>query len=140
MKTALKSGVPEDERIQFQFNQKEYTDLIWVKSNEFILNGNYFDVITSTFNGETYILNCISDQQETQLFKDLHKEVTKNLGDDSSDLPHNKIEKINKCYSQTDQFEYLVLCTILIPFELNSFQFAAISDGFINLDEHPPTV
>lgn len=140
MKTALKSGVSENEQIQFQFNQKEYADLVWVKSNEFILNGNYFDVITSTFNGETYTLNCISDHQETQLFKDLHKEVTKNLGDDSSDLPHNKVKKINKCYSQTDQFEFLPLSSILILSELNTFQFAAISDGYINLDEHPPTV
>jgi hypothetical protein len=138
MKLALKKGVPEDQRIQFQFSRKEYKELIWVKSNEFILNGNYFDVISSNLKNGEYYLNCISDQQETILFKDLNKLVQKNLGDDSSDLPHNKVKKINKPFTQFESIELSVLSVCLLQDELVRFYFIPLSEGHLKNAEQPP--
>jgi hypothetical protein len=138
MKLALKSGVPDEERILFDFTHKEFRDLIWIKSNEFVLNGNYFDVITREIRGGRYHLTCISDQQETKLFMDLNKQVQKSLGDDSSDLPHNKIKKISKPFTQFESIELPVLSVCLLQDELVRFYFIPLSEGHLKNAEHPP--
>ena len=138
MKLALKNGVPEDQRIQFDFTPNEYESLIWIKSNEFVLNGNYFDVITTDFSDGLYTLNCISDQQETVLFRDLHKQVNKNLGD--NDLPHNKIKKMNQSFMEVENNSIKLAYSELNGLELNYSLDFKLSKGYLKLDDQPPTV
>lgn len=139
IKLALKNGVPDDQRISFIFNKAEFESLTWVKSNEFIFEGHYFDVINTSYESDTYRLSCISDEKETQLFKDLNEQVNKNLGDNSKDLPHNKMKKINKVYFGSENQDVI--------FEFSSFYsgnnypllISHISTGFIRRDELPPS-
>lgn len=95
IKTLLKQGVPKDELVYFEFDDKQLKDLIWLKKNEFDLNGNLFDVVRShrLENGKTY-LECISDKKETILFAKLGQSVAMNLGDDSHPTPLSNWLKI----------------------------------------------
>ncbi len=138
MKMALKNGVPEDQRIRFNFTQKEYKALIWIKSNEFVLKGNYFDVITTDFSDGLFTLDCISDQQETVLFKDLNKQVNKNLGD--NDLPHNKIKKMNQSFMELENTSFDLGYSQMNRLGLAFSPDFQLSKGHLKLDDHPPTV
>ena len=88
IKLVLKQGVPKDELVIFEFDKNQLEELIWLKKNEFNYHGNLFDVVRSheTAEGKTY-MECISDKQETLLFKKLEQTVSINLGDDSNPTP-----------------------------------------------------
>lgn len=94
IKTLLKQGVPKDELVYFSFDQQQLKELVWLKKNEFDLNGNLFDVVRRrTSNGKTH-MECISDKQETILFAHLEESVSMNLGDDHHQTPISNWMKI----------------------------------------------
>ena len=88
IKLVLKQGVPKNKLVIFEFDTNQLEELIWLKKNEFNFQGNLFDVVRSheTAEGKTY-MECISDTQETQLFKKLSQTVSINLGDDQNPTP-----------------------------------------------------
>lgn len=88
IKLLLKQGVPKDELVIFNFDANELNELIWLKKNEFDLNGNLFDVVRShkTKDGLTY-MECISDKKETILFAKLGQGIASNMGDDHHPTP-----------------------------------------------------
>lgn len=83
IKTVIKKGVPKDELVIFELDEKQMKELIWRKKNEFELKGNLFDVVRKhkMDSGKTY-MECISDKQETVLFAKLNQTISINLGDD----------------------------------------------------------
>jgi hypothetical protein len=97
IKLLLKQGVPEDELVYFDFTDDEMNDLIWLKKNEFNLNGNLFDVVRKSKdkNGVNH-LECISDKKETILFARLNQTISQNLGDDKSQTPISNWMKLLK--------------------------------------------
>lgn len=88
IKLLLKEGVPKDELVFFEFDDKQMNALIWLKKNEFDLNGNLFDVVRKRElpNGKIH-LECISDERETILFKKLNQSIASNLSDESQHSP-----------------------------------------------------
>jgi hypothetical protein len=88
IKTLIKKGVPKDELIIYTFDAKELSQLVWLKKNEFDLDGNLYDVVRrkTMENGKT-TLECISDKQEKVLFAKLGQTISKNLGDDKHPSP-----------------------------------------------------
>jgi hypothetical protein len=79
VKHLMKNSVPVNQRITFIFSTAEIQQLTWIKSHEFKLNGRYYDVLErKDFKGFTR-MNCIDDQQETQLFKRLNESTALNL-------------------------------------------------------------
>ena len=88
IKLVLKQGVPRNKLVIFEFDKNQLEELIWLKKNEFKYQGNLFDVVRSheTAEGKTY-MECISDTQETLLFKKLEQTVSINLGDDRDPTP-----------------------------------------------------
>ena len=88
IKLVLKQGVPRNKLVIFEFDKNQLGELIWLKKNEFNYQGNLFDVVRShvTTEGKTY-MECISDTQETQLFKKLDQTVSINLGDERNPSP-----------------------------------------------------
>jgi hypothetical protein len=95
IKTLLKQGVPKDELIVFKFNENEMNQLIWLKKNEFDLNGNLYDVVRRHRQEDGIIyMECISDKQETVLFAKLGENIAINLGDDQHPTPLSNWLKI----------------------------------------------
>ena len=89
VKHAIKHAVPESQLIRFHFTFHETQQLKWVKSHEFVLNGHYFDVIHKAKDKNGYFFKCISDDQETILFKQLKSMTSFNLSHSGKDQPVN---------------------------------------------------
>lgn len=87
IKHELKHAVPEDKLIQFHFTHHEINQLKWVKSHEFILNGHYYDVLKKIKKADGFFFRCISDDQETVLFKQLRSMTSFNLSQMGNDHP-----------------------------------------------------
>lgn len=95
IKLLLKQGVPKDELVIFEFEEAKMSELIWLKKNEFDLNGNLFDVVRryEKTDGSTY-MECISDEQETDLFSQLERGITSNMGNEDHPTPLSNWFKI----------------------------------------------
>jgi len=91
LKMRIKEGVPEGELSEFRFTSDQYHQLEWRKSNEFVWQGHFFDVVKSRkdVNGN-FILKCISDRQEDKLFADLGNSIATYL-----DKKHSKSSAVN---------------------------------------------
>ena len=89
IKHELKHAVPEDQLIQFHFTNHEVNQLKWVKSHEFILNGHYYDVLKKVKTKNGFFYHCISDDQETILFKQLKSMTSFNISHSGKDQPIN---------------------------------------------------
>jgi hypothetical protein len=95
MKSLIKRGVPQKQLIAFQFNQKEINDLVWHKKHEFELNGHLYDIVYKGISKKgIHYFKCVSDDQETQLFKDLKQYVSSNLGDEKNSQSLSKFFKL----------------------------------------------
>lgn len=107
LKSLIKRGVPQKQLIAFQFNQKEIKELVWHKKHEFELDGHMYDVVYKGISKKgIHYFKCVSDDQETQLFKDLKQYVSSNLGDEKNSQSLSKFFKI-----------------IQVPFVLNEVTF-----------------
>ncbi len=95
VKTLIKQGVPEENRIIFTFSSAEIESLQWLKKNEFRLGNRMYDVIQSRklSNGTTEF-QCISDKQEDVLFANLSLTVGRNMGDEHHSTPYTKLFEI----------------------------------------------
>ena len=94
IKSQLKQGASKDKLVIFDFNSNQLKELVWLKKNEFDLNGNLYDVVRkSNSNGITH-LECISDKQEKVLFAKLDQNVSSNLGDDNRHKPVSSLFKL----------------------------------------------
>ena len=87
IKRALKHSVPENQLKNFDFTNKEIKNLTWIKSNEFKLNGRYYDVIKRIPTKNGFHFKCIDDFQETELFQKLEESTAVNLNNSSSSSP-----------------------------------------------------
>lgn len=87
IKRAMKHSVPENQLKNFEFTNKEIKNLTWIKSNEFKLNGRYYDVIKRIPTKSGFHFKCIDDVQETALFQKLDESTAVNLNNSSSSSP-----------------------------------------------------
>jgi hypothetical protein len=87
IKGALKRTIPEDQRKLFYFTLDQEKSLEWIKSNEFKLNGRYYDVIERTVSNGKVKLACIDDIQETQLFNRLSVRVASSISKGEGKIP-----------------------------------------------------
>lgn len=95
MKLLLKRGVPKEDLIVFDLNKDQLKDLVWLKKNEFDLNGNLFDVVRKYKRKDgSCLFECISDKQEEVLFAHLKVNISTNLGDDHNPTPVSNWMKI----------------------------------------------
>lgn len=91
----IKRGVPQKQLIAFQFNQKEIKELVWHKKHEFELDGHMYDIVYKGISKKgIHYFKCVSDDQETQLFKDLKQYVSSNLGDEKNSQSLSKFFKL----------------------------------------------
>jgi len=88
IKTQIKAGVPEKDLIQFLFKSTRLKKLVWIKKNEFRLNGRLYDVVHRVIHSDgTVTLKCIDDLHEKELFAKLGESTADNLGNDQYPTP-----------------------------------------------------
>lgn len=76
IKRKIKQGVPQQDLFRFDLATIESDPgFYWVNDHEFSLDGHLFDVVHKEGN----LLKCISDDQETVLFRDLDEKTRKDM-------------------------------------------------------------
>jgi len=119
IKRALKHSVPENQLKNFDFTNKEIKNLTWIKSNEFKLNGRFYDVIERTPTKNGFHFKCIDDFQETELFQKLEEFTAINMNNSSSSSPLKHWLKLLKTPFVTD-FKFVKMPVIESVKELKS--------------------
>lgn len=83
MKKRIKNGVPKDELFTFRFKSSDIPQ--WTRpEKEFKVDEHLYDVVDVYEDTEGITYMCVSDDQETFLFADLGKHVSKSLGDENT--------------------------------------------------------
>jgi len=75
MKRLLKSDLKNDQLsvFTFQIGGKEYNELGWEGDDEFVWNGEMYDVIEKTTANGIITIHCINDKKETELIRNFEK-------------------------------------------------------------------
>lgn len=80
IKTKIKQGVPENELYTFVLTDDNQHEFEWEHSKEFEYKGLMYDVVYKTNNPDGSVtLQCVSDVQETQLFKNLENYLSSSI-------------------------------------------------------------
>jgi len=140
VKSIIKQGVPEENRVIFTFTSAQMNALQWVKKNEFRLGKRMYDVIeTKTSANGTTELQCISDIQEERLFANLSFSVGRNIGDDQHSTPYTTLFKIIQTPALLNE-QLAIVEVVQIAQNLAEFfaYKAPVSEEFKRSMEYPP--
>jgi hypothetical protein len=140
VKSIMKQGVPEENRVVFTFTSTQMNSLQWVKKNEFRLGKRMYDVIeTKTLvNGRTE-LQCISDLQEERLFASLSFSVGRNMGNDHQSTPYTTLFKIIQTPALINEQPAIVEVIYIAQNLPQHFNYTApVSEEFRRSMEQPP--
>lgn len=99
LKHQIKAGIPESDLHPFVFSIAEYNALEWVRKDiEFRLNHEMFDIVKTEIVGGQYLLLCVNDKEESNLFAHLENAILNRLNRESNtpDKPLNKVIKLYK--------------------------------------------
>lgn len=137
IKRQIKLGVPEGDLHVISITEKNYRDLAWHNHKEFTYRGVMYDVVHKKITGETSVVyQCVSDEQETQLFANLDRQV-----DHTTDAKHqgkNPLKLItNLLYLTPDRVELLVGFYSLIKDRITASKFS-VSDQHLLGVFNPP--
>ena len=81
LKSLIEKNLPRNELQIFSFSQQEISQLVFVKKNEFKLNGHFYDLVRKKNLSDNLLeFQCIRDDQETALFKSLSFLVDNKVG------------------------------------------------------------
>jgi hypothetical protein len=97
VKARIKKGIPEEDLVCLEFSVVEYTELNWIKSNEFQYNGQFYDVVNKNFtsNGRI-VLKCISDKKEKEFFANLDIQIGNSIDKKQSNGPISILFRVLK--------------------------------------------
>lgn len=83
IKAMMKQSVPSEELVAVVLNSKNSDEFKWIHSKEFRYQGIMYDVISmDVMKDGTKLLYCITDKQETLLFKNLGRYVCNSMNSD----------------------------------------------------------
>ncbi len=88
IKSRVKQGVPEEELVVLTIPNallKSSGDRFrWIHEREFIYHGQLYDIVKRVPGNESTTFHCISDEEETRLFKNLDHMVNREMGRDKT--------------------------------------------------------
>jgi hypothetical protein len=83
IKARIKQSVPSEELVTIAFRTKNSDEFKWIHSKEFSYHGTMFDIISiEVMKDGSKLLHCITDKQETVLFKNLRKYICNSMNTD----------------------------------------------------------
>jgi hypothetical protein len=89
VKNVLEHSIHENRLIKFHFSEYEMNQIHWKNKHEFVLLGRYYDVFKLKKSKEGVFIECISDCEETKLFRKLNTITSFNLGNLDQNQPVN---------------------------------------------------
>jgi hypothetical protein len=141
LKKLSKEAVPLNQLVYFQFSAKEIQSLTWTKKNEFKKDGHFYDVVwRHHLKGGLIELQCVSDDQETELFKKLDQYVSVNLANPNSERPLKKWSKlVFGVYLLTNlTIEPIIQTPLFISAKLRYSYFDLLSQSHLFIETPPP--
>jgi hypothetical protein len=140
VKSIIKQGVPEENRVIFTFTSTQLNALQWVKDNEFRIGKTMYDVVeTKTLANGSTELQCISDIQEERLFASLSFSVGRNMGDDHQSTPYTTLFKIIQTPALLNEPSKIVESIFVVLNSRHFFAYSApVSEEFKCSVEQPP--
>ena len=72
LKHQIIAGIDKSELVEFTFSTQEAANLSWEHAKEFEYNGYMYDVVERLDKGDTIVMWCWKDDQETQLNQKLN--------------------------------------------------------------------
>lgn len=80
IKKYIKNQVPDDQLVCIRHTPASASEFHWIHSREFRYNGTMYDVVTVKVISDNVIeYHCVTDHQETVLFKNLNKYVNSSM-------------------------------------------------------------
>ncbi len=140
IKLRIKQGVPEHELKLFEFTDAQYSELHFLKPNEFSYQGNLYDIVFREFKDGKHQLKCIDDKQETQLFVQLNQMVNFAVANHSSS---NNLSKNAKLTFELKYFQsfFSIKAKSIHQYFTNQFAYRAKElSGYSFQIEKPPTL
>jgi hypothetical protein len=140
VKSIVKQGVPEENRVIFTFTSAQMKSLQWVEKHEFRLGKRMYDVIeTRTLANGCTELQCISDTQEERLFANLSFSVGRNMGHDQHSTPYTTLFKIIQTPALLNEQPAIVEVVDIARNLTQYFTYTApVSEEFRRSVEQPP--
>jgi len=79
IKTKLKHKLSEDQLVTLHISRADFQNISWYEDSEFEYKNQMYDVVAIKSNTKGYILKCIKDERESELFSELGKKVDDEL-------------------------------------------------------------
>ncbi len=80
VRAQLVSGLPDSALVCLRFSVREVHALLrWERDNEFVLDGQWYDVVRQAQNGDSVLLWCLPDSVETRLEEAQRQQITEAL-------------------------------------------------------------
>ena len=143
IKKLTKEAVPRNQLVHFRFTQNEINSLTWVKSHEFRKDGHFYDVVwKKNLGNEKYELQCISDDQETQLFEKLDQYVSSNIANPNPSKPIKNWSKLFfGNYLPNEPIPNPQLQKVFSEQKYNHFYYqSSVSEHHLFIETPPPNV
>lgn len=141
VKAQLKTGLDQEELVQFKFTEEEkQLRLNWKDSKEFELNGEMYDVVETSIKGDTTYITCWHDKKETKLNKQSDQLISFVMGNTQEEEDQDKTEKRLHHFFKSLYFsETATRVTAIYP-EINKayFQHQSFCKPFIGSPPAPP--
>ncbi len=135
IKMRIKAGVPESELTVFKFDDHQLATLKWVDDHEFILDGQMYDIVKTSQDGDILVYHCLHDKQETIIFKNLNRMVADELGGGQN--RNNNKHQISANWYFTDTESRLPHINPPVE-EMNTGYLFRLHDQFIHQESPPP--
>lgn len=91
IKARIKSGLRKSEKDYFIFSESDFKNLDWKNEKEFEHNGNMYDIIEKSVEGDSVHIACINDKKETALFANLSDHIDRNSDLTTTGKPISKV-------------------------------------------------
>jgi hypothetical protein len=112
LQVLMKQTFLQKNKIILSFNQKDNAELKWMTKNEFLYDGNLYDVIERSTEASGIVhYSCINDGREKKLVTQLEKEIDRNIENHAKNLPLQKdlIKNLLKEYLQNKSTAHFLM-------------------------------
>lgn len=140
IKARIKSGLTKKDLLVLKFSEQDFHSLHWLNKKEFERNGNLFDVVRlKKLSSGEYEIQCISDDKEKELFRQLGHEIANNLGNEDHPTPLFNWVKLLHSPSVVTELKYdlLVVFSDLKTKIASNYQ-SMFSDAELSIESPPP--
>lgn len=140
IKGRIKAQVPENELVAIIFTPENADSFHWIHSREFRYNGTMYDIVSSKVLDKNITeYYCITDHQETLLFRNLGKYVNFSMNSNAANSRALNLLSLFLCslYYENDTSPILYFSSSIIEWKFNTVYYES---PFVGLNLPPPEI